>query len=230
MKRYICFIILCLFSLLVAFGFSPGPSASTLRSFIPSQEHSDSEADLIAALDACIQQRFLDVDKGFGFRRLTRPGDTPHRFKAENAKELTIVEYLTSARLDVVLYLAGRGIVEAKLNSEDVDSIAGSLIKGPVSITPSDNQIAGLPTPRQLWNHSQEAMQVFQGSGKYDFSLGEWNFIARPVRASDTTCLECHQRNGTNLFSRGNTRQELKSLQIGDPLGLLVYGYKISRH
>lgn len=226
MKRYICFIILCLFSLLVAFSFSPSPSASTLRSFIPSQEHSDSGADLIAALDDCIQQRFLDVEKGFGFRRIIRPGDTPHRFKAGNAKELTIVEYLTRARLDVVLYLAGRGIVGPKLNSQHVDSIAGNLIKGPVFITASDKQIAGLPTPKQLWNHGQEAMQVFQGSGKYDFSLGEWKFIARPVRASDTTCLKCHQRNGTNLFSRGNIGQESKSLQIGDPIGLLVYGYK----
>ena len=229
MKRYSCFIILGLFSLLVAFGFSSGPSASTLRSFVPLQEHSDSEADLIDALDDCIQQRFLDVDKGLGFSRVIRPGSTPHRFKAENAKELTIVEYLTRARLDVVLYLAGRRIVEAKLNSEDIDSIAGSLIKGPVSITASDKDITGLPTPKQLWDRGQEAMHVFQGSRTYDFSLGEWKFIARPVRASDTTCLSCHQRNGTTLFSMGKIGQESKSLQIGDPLGLLVYGYKKSR-
>jgi len=229
MKRYICFIILGLFSLLVAFGFSSAPSASTLRSFVPSQEHSDSEADLIAALDDCIQQRFLDVDKGFGFSRVIRPGDTPHRFKAENAKELTIVEYLTRSRLDVVLYLAGRRIVEAKLNSGDADSIAGSLIKGPVSITPGNKPNSGLPLPKQLLSHSQEAMHVFQGSGKYDFSLGDWNFIARPVRASNATCLSCHQRNGTNLFSRSKAGQESKSLQIGDPLGLLVYGYRNSR-
>jgi len=229
MKRYSCFIILGLFSLLVAFGFSSGPSAATLISLVPSQEHSDSEADLIAALDDCIQQRFLDVDKGFGFSRVIRPGSTPHRFKAENAKELTIVEYLTRARLDVVLYLAGRRIVEAKLNSEDVDSIAGSLIKGPVSITPANKQNKGLPLPKQLLSHSPEAMHVFQGSGKYDFSLGEWKFIARPVRASDATCLNCHQRNGTTLFSTGRIGQESKSLQIGDPLGLLVYGYKHSR-
>jgi len=228
MRRYICLIILGLFALLVAFGFSSGPSASTLRSFGPSQEHSDSEADLIAALDDCIQQRFLDVVKGFGFSRVIRPGDTPHRFKAENAKELTMVEYLTRARLDVVLYLAGRRIVEAKSNSED-DNIAGSLIKGPVSITPGNKPNTGLPLPEQLLSHSQEAMRVFQGSGKYDFSQGEWKFIARPVRASDATCLSCHQRNGTTLFSRGKIGEDSTSLKIGDPLGLLVYGYKNSR-
>src|SRR6185295_4416494 len=229
MKRYICLIILGLFALLIAFGFSSSPSASTLRSFDPSQEHSDSEADLIAALDDCVQQRFLDVDKGFGFSRVIRPGETPHRFKAENAKELTIVEYLTSARLDVVLYLAGRRIVEAKLNSEDADSIAGSLIKGPVSITPGNKPNTGLPLPKQLLSHSQEAMHVFQGSGKYDFSLGEWKFIARPVRVSGTSCLNCHKRNGTTLFSRGKIGEDSKSLKIGDPLGLLVYGFKNSR-
>jgi hypothetical protein len=229
MKRYICFIILSLFSLLVAFGFSSGPSASTLISLVPSQEHSDPEADLIAALDDCVQQRFRDVDKGFGFSRVIRPGTTPHRFKAENAKELTVVEYLTRARLDVVLYLAGRRIVEAKLNSEDADSIANGLIKGPVFITPDNKQNTGLPGPKQLLSRGQEAMHVFQGSGKYDFSLGEWNFIARPVRASETTCLNCHQRNGTSLFSWGKPTQDTKSLQIGDPLGVLVYGYRNSR-
>lgn len=229
MKRYICFIILGLFSLLAAFGVSSGPSASTLKSFVPSQEHSDSEADLIAALDDCVQQRFLDVDKGFGFSRVIRPGTSPHRFKAENAKELTVVEYLTRARLDVVLYLAGRRIVEAKVNSENADSIANGLIKGPVFIIPGNKQNTGLPSPTQLLSRCQEAMHMFQGSGKYDFSLGEWNFIARPVRASDTSCLNCHQRNGTSLFSWGKTGQDSKSLQIGDPLGLLVYGYKNSR-
>ena len=91
MKRYSCFTILGLFSLLVAFGSSSGPSASTLISIVPSQEHSDSEADLIAALDDCIQQRFLDVDKGFGFSRVIRPGETPHRFKAENSVALYFV-------------------------------------------------------------------------------------------------------------------------------------------
>ena len=229
MKRYICLIILSLFSLLIAFGFSSSPSASTLISFVRSQEHSDSEADLIAALDDCIQKRFLDVDKGFGFSRVIRPGTTPHRYEAENAKELSVVEYLTRARLDVVLYLAGRRVVEAKLTSENADSVVNGLIKGPVFITAGNKQNTGLPGPAQLLSRCQEAMHVFQGSGKYDFSLGEWNFIARPVRASDTTCLNCHQRNGTSLLSWGKSDQDSKSLHIGDPLGLLVYGYKNSR-
>lgn len=220
MQRYISFIILCLCGVFV---FLLSPSAST------SQQHSDSAAELIGALDDCIQQRFLDVDKGFGFRRIIRPGDTAHRFKPENAKELAVVEYLSGTRLDVVLYLAGRGILASKLNSEEVDGVAGNLIKGPVLITTSDKQVAGLPAFKQLWDHGREAMQVFQGSNRYDFNLGEWSFTARPVRASDTTCLNCHQGNGTTLFSMRNNGRESNSLQKGDPLGLLVYGYRRSQ-
>lgn len=226
MRRYVCFIILGLFSVLVAFAVSPSPSASNLRGLIPSQEPADSGAELIAALDDCIQQRFLDVDKGFGYRRLVRPGDTPHRFKPENAKELAVVDYLTRHKLDVVLYLAGRGIIEPSPNSKEVDSIAAKVIKGPVRITPGDKQVAGLPTLKQLWDHGQQAMHVFHGSDNYDFNLGEWKFVVRPVRASDQSCLKCHQPNGTSHIAMANRRQESKSLQIGDPLGLLVYGYK----
>jgi hypothetical protein len=228
MKRYICFIILCLFPVLVILGISPSPSASTLKSLVDSQEHSESGADLIAALDDSIQRRFLDIDKGFGFRRIIRPGDTPHRFKAENAKELTIVEHLTRARLDVVLYLAGRAIAGPRLNSADVDRIAANLIKGPVFITASDKQIGGLPAPGRLWEYGREAMRVFQRSDSYGFSLGDWRFIARPVRASDQSCLKCHQPIRTSHIAKTNPRQDSNSLQIGDPLGLVVYGYKNS--
>ena len=223
MRRYLCLTMLGLFSALFAFAISPSPSASSLPGPIPPQDNADSDAALIEALDDCVQQRFLDIDKGFGFRRLVRPGETAHRFKPENAKELAVVAYLTGQKVDVVLYLAGRGIVSANLNSKDVDGVAAKLIKGPIRITPGDKAVANLPTLRQLWDHGQQAMRVFQGSENYDFNLGEWKFIARPVRASDQSCLKCHQASGP---SHPNLRQESTALQIGDPLGLLVYGYK----
>jgi hypothetical protein len=223
LQRYVCFTVLGLFSVLFAFAVSPSPYASSLPGPFPPQEYADSDAALIEALDDCIQQRFLDIDKGFGFRRLVRPGETAHRFKPENAKELAVVSYLTGQKLEVVLYLAGRGIVAPNLNSKDVDNVAGKLIKGPIRITPSDKPVANLPTLRQLWDRGQEAMRVFQGSENYDFNLGEWKFIARPVRASDQSCLKCHQAGGPSYPIR---LQGSTALQIGEPLGLLVYGYK----
>lgn len=227
MQRYVRFMTLGFFFLIIAVAVSSGPSASTLRGVVPSQESADSGAGLIAALDDCIQQRFLDVDQGFGYRRIVRPGDTAHRFKPENAKELAVVDYLIRHKLDMVLYLAGREIVGPSLNSQEFDRIAGKLIKGPVRITPNDKGMAGLPALKQLWDRGHEAMQAFHGSDNYDFNLGGWKFVARPVRASDQSCLKCHQGNGTSYLLRDRAL-ESRPLQIGDPLGLLFYGYKTS--
>ena len=219
--------ILALFTLLAVCAVSPGRIAATPEPVVV-QEHADSAAALIGYLDDCIQQRFLDVDQGFGYRRIVRPGDTPHRFKPENAKELAVEGHLRRHKLDVVLYLAGRGIIAPDLNSKEVDAIADKLIKGPVRITATDKQRIQLPSNKQLFNHGQEAMRVFERSDNYEFNLGQWKFIARPVRASDQSCLKCHQHAGISYLTTADRPQAPTSLQVGDPLGVLVYGYKNS--
>jgi len=40
------------------------------------------------SLDARVQERFKEVDRVFGFRRIVRPGETAHRFRPENVREL----------------------------------------------------------------------------------------------------------------------------------------------
>ena len=219
--------ILTLFTLLAVCAVSPGRFASIPEPVLV-QEHADSAAALIGYLDDCIQQRFLDVEQGFGYRRIIRAGDTPHRFKPENAKELAAEDHLNRHKLDVVLYLAGRGIIALDLSSKEIASIADKLIKGPVHITPTDKQPIQLPSSKQLLDHGQKAMRVFERSDNYEFNLGQWKFIARPVRASDKSCLKCHQHSGTSYMAWPDRSQEPSSLQIGDPLGVLVYGYKNS--
>jgi hypothetical protein len=71
----------------------------------------DREARLIAALNDCLQERFRDVDEVFGIRRITKLGETPHRFKPENVRELEAVEELKRERLRLVLYLTGRRVI-----------------------------------------------------------------------------------------------------------------------
>ena len=46
------------------------------------------EVRVIGSLDACVQERFKEVDRVFGFRRIVRPGETAHRFRPENVREL----------------------------------------------------------------------------------------------------------------------------------------------
>ena len=218
MQRSVSIVSLLLFSFAVAFGFLPATSGAF-------QENIDS-ADLISTLDDCIQKRFLDVDQGFGFRRIIRSGDTPHRFKPENARELSIVGYMSKVKLDVVLYLGGRNLLEPRTETTGINHNVGKLIKGPVFITDSDRRVTGSPTVLELMEHGQKAMRVFQKSDAYNFAIREWKIIARPVRASDASCLKCHHSDEINIFPETKVGQESRKLKISDPLGVVLYAYR----
>jgi hypothetical protein len=51
--------------------------------------------------------------KGFGIRRIIKPGGTPHRFKPENAREESAVHDFERDGLRVALYLTGRRVLTA---------------------------------------------------------------------------------------------------------------------
>ena len=188
----------------------------------------DRAAVLISAFDGCIQGRFADVDEKFGFRRIVNPGDTPHRFKPESTRELDAVRGLEGAGLRVVLYLTGRRI----LREEPQPDAPGAnpfraIIKGPVPITnaSADNAASAggvpVPPPVELWKESRQAILAFAKRDSFDFAKAGWSFIARPVRASDATCLRCHRE----PYSMGVPVSEPSNLNVGDALGVVLYGY-----
>jgi hypothetical protein len=181
------------------------------------------ELAVISSLNDCIQARFRDVDERFGFRRIITPGDTPHRFKPENAKEIDAVRALERAGMQVILYLTGRQVLREKPASVDLpaDSAWGP-IKGPVLITPADRPPAA-PRPMDLWDESARAMRAFEKTDSYDFAQPGWNFTARPVRASEELCLRCH-RTSARAFSVPSGDGPA-TLRIGDAIGVVLYGY-----
>jgi hypothetical protein len=209
-----------------------------------SSQESTVEFTLIREFDDCIQQRFQDIDKAFGFRRIIKKGDTPHRFKPENAKELTSVGKLKEAGITVALYLTSRSVLGEKpdkkeWNQDTPDNsprgnlltppqyeshISRRLIKGPVSITGTEK--GGLPLPSELWDQSRSAMAAFASKDSFQFSQGEWHFIARPVRATEQSCLGCHLDDTTRTIARGSGDENGKRLHIGDPLGVMLYAYR----
>ena len=192
------------------------PSAATTSS------GQEPERAAIVAFDQCIQERFKDVDEGFGYRRIATIGETPHRFDAENAKELFAVRELQRARMRVMLYLTGRRVLGPKPEASAGPAVFSRIIKGPALVTPTDAD-ASAPVPRDLWDDSRNAMLAFANSDLYEFSAGAWKFTARPVRATDTMCLKCHAADGTtrSVFSAVDS-----SLRVGDPLGVVIYGYR----
>ena len=190
-------------------------------------------AALISAFDGCIQGRFQDVDEKFGFRRIVNPGATPHRFEPESARELDAVQGLEGAGFQVVLYLTGRRVLRDKPQAgPSPDDPFRAFIKGPVLIThatAADKAPSGAvsaPASMDLWDESRQAMLAFARTDSYDFAKAGWSFIARPVRASDQMCLNCHR----DPYSVGIPRTgEPSNLKIGDPMGVVLYGYRRER-
>ena len=205
---------------------------------------------IIDSLNDCVQERFKEVDERLGTARVTRPG-APHLFTPERLREQTVVEELERARMRVVLYLAGREVLKPKPDlsfhpiyitdqyfSNPVrrvaphsikkeDAIEWGVIKGPIRVTPVQRRKGAfdrLPNSIELWDETRNALQAFSRSESYDFGHGDWKFAARPIRVSDTACLNCHTLNGATLMSAG-VRPD-NALAIGDAIGVLLYGYR----
>jgi hypothetical protein len=185
---------------------------------------------LISAFDGCIQGRFRDVDQSFGLRRIIKPGATPHRFEPESTRELDVVQGLEAEGFQVVLYLTGRRVLRPKpQTSRGEEDLMGAIIKGPVLITHAAGAAAagtGKAAPRamDLWDDSRRAMIAFANTDSVDFARADWNFVARPVRASDAMCLQCHHEPVPGVDpARGI---EVNALKIGDPMGVVIYGFR----
>ena len=169
-----------------------------------------SSDDPIAALNRVIQERFKDVDKMFGARRIVLLGDTPHRFRPESVAEFSAVQGLVDAKLRVAIYLAGRRVLdrEPDLSTKVPYEVNRRVIIGPVAVTPADSQPT-LPAEVDLIDESRVAFQHLAQREQYEFESTGWRFTARAVRATSAECLTCH---------RGR--------QLGEPLGVVLYAYQ----
>ncbi len=191
----------------------------------------------LEALDREIQKRFHNVI-GFGMARIA----TERRFEPETKAEREAVSGLGRAGYKVALYLAGRGVLEpmpvrlrrAK-RSFGAEMTTGEPFSGPIFL--SSPTITRVPSAASLWTETQNAMRAFeQGSNRYGFVAGKWQVEARPVRASEQTCLRCHKTDYKYKFSvndRGepfyNAEPKGNVLKLGDTLGVLLYLYKEPR-
>ena len=215
-----------LFLFVFAAAYFYGRSSAT-QSPVATSGDDDYDKQLICELNDSIQERFKDVDKTFGYRRIIRVGETPHRFKPETAKELEIVDELKKARLKVALYLAGRSVLQANPSRARFDP--KWFIKGPGLVTVDDDQKKSLPDSSDLFEQSRKAMLSFETSESYDFTLAGRKFTARPVRASDQSCLMCHASEGASFFPSAGADKNPKPLKMGDVLGVVIYSYERSR-
>lgn len=189
------------------------------------------------ALDREVQKRFHKVI-GFGMARI----GTQRKFAPETEEEKASVRELNREGYKVGLYLAGRAIlndVPEQYRRAKLDfgaSSAGQAFSGPIFL--SSAGMKELPTAASLWDETRRALQSFAtGAERYGFKSGEWDVEARPVRASEESCLKCHTAREHFAVVVVNEKGE-KSVEpertedppkLGDPLGVLVYAYRKRR-
>jgi len=177
-----------------------------VSAMVVSADTSRPELRAIAELNDTIQQRFMTIDKLFGYSRMVKPDSTrPHQFLPENVRETEAVRTLENAKMDVVLYLAGRRVLKPRTKKTEW---LGP--KGPLRIANASGQSISAPPGIDLWEDSREALLAFSANTSYEFPARDgWKMIARPVRAAGEQCLKCHT-----------------PLRIGDPIGVVVYAYR----
>lgn len=194
------------------------------------------EAHPLDALDRAVQKRFHSVI-GFGMARI----GTEKRFAPETAEEKQAVRDLKRAGYHVGLYLAGRALLDDVPEQNRYSKVvfgstpAGQAFSGPIFMSTSG--LKGLPKAAALWDETRRALQSFaEGSERYGFKSGEWDVEARPVRASEETCLKCHvARVKFTVVTGEDGAKAVKSEtveeppKVGDPLGVLVYSYRKKR-
>jgi hypothetical protein len=222
--------------LLLAFGLWQSPSA------VRASQKPAAGTQYIDAFDDCIQERFKDIDKRFGLARVITVGNSPHRFKPENAREMATLKEFNDRKLEVALYLGSRSLFGDKPEEKEWEpravrtdlgvtstsigtgiGFSRRIIKGPVLISAKDKN--DLPLSADLWAQSKTAMQAFATRDSFEFTFGNWKFIARPVRANEQSCLQCHVVD-TRAIRTHKASEVLKPLKIGDPLGIVLYAYR----
>ncbi len=183
----------------------------------------------IDELNEAVLKRFLDFRNGFGYSRVIqlRAVNSPRHFdvfRAENDEEHLLVNNLKINNLNLNLFLAGRGILQDVPQPAKDTIFLNFPIRGPVMVTEAEpDKNLPNPTSEEFIKQTRKALKSFDKGNEYQFTSGKWMIAARPVRASENSCVECHQ---ARIKSELGANADQKEIKISDPLGVLLYAYK----
>ena len=178
------------------------------------------EPNEINELDRCVRKRFQDR-ANFGMGRMG-PRKQPHRdvrsFSSENPAEQAVIDGLRAKGYEVMVYLAGRKIMQTPPVSPSSRRRYG--VQGPALIT---NKSMPSQPPSKTWllAESRTALESFQTGDGYILKRGAWTVAMRPLRATTSGCVTCH----TSGIAAGSEGAKDK-LAVGDPIGVAIYAYR----
>ena len=212
----------------------------TMRDFSPitaqtqnviNEKSAKPESSLIDRFDKAIQQRFL-TEPDFGMRRIQPVNPpSPHLdyFSPINDEEKAGVAGFEQDGWKVSLYLFGRRATPKIENEkEQKDFAINYRLNQPLSIT-KDLKQKSLPKAGKLLKEIKKAFIEFQTpnssrENEYEFSIGKWFYVAKPVRAVNQSCLRCHT-DYVITENLGDDKYKFRKRRVGDANGVIVYGF-----
>jgi hypothetical protein len=190
---------------------------------------------LIDKFDTEVRTRFLTMPF-FGITRIAPREPVPFRsshigsFSPQTPEEVAAVKAFNDDRWDVGIYLYGRRS-EPKLKNEKPTnkfSIRYRVNRPvPVSFGLREGQ---LQEPAHLIKYVKQAFLLYQKAQPdeatdFEFENGDWSYIARPVRAMNQSCLQCHN-DYVVIDKLPNGQFKLKKREVGDVNGILLYAFR----
>jgi hypothetical protein len=181
---------------------------------------------LVDRMDQALQLRFEKMP-AFGIVRvqpINPPNPHLETFTATTPEEQAVVGDLETGHWQSAIYLFGRRAYEdptAKNGERKLD--IRYKVNNPVPVS-SQLKVKELPSSEKLIPQIKLAFDAFLTQPSYEFSGGDWSYVARPVLARDG-CIKCHG----DMFLTGKLPNKLWSYRprrAGDPIGILVYAFK----
>jgi len=200
-------------------------SAQKDRSAAAANRNHSPELALVNDLDKVIQLRFLNAPQ-LGIRRIG-PSPNPHfeHFEPHTEEEKQAVANLQNGEWKVGIFLIGRRGYEIPTvpASDHRNLLVQYKLNSPVPVTTNVKK-RELADPKRLQDGVDEAFERFNTAETYDFSLGKWAYVARPVRAREV-CMKCHQ----DMFvtaKLADKKYAYRSRRVGDTIGVLLYAFE----
>jgi hypothetical protein len=195
------------------------------------------QADMpsIERFDNVIQQRFLN-SPGFGGARIAPRTPQPLRsnhvggFTPRDEAERSILNKF--AGWDVGIYLFGRWTMPDEKAKTKKFKMRYRAIQ-PIPVTPGRKE-GDFPKAKKIADEVKNAFFAFQSVSEadqkpYEFSRGDWRYIATPVRVANQSCIQCHT-DYVATERRADGRFSFRKKTVGDVNGILVYALRRSEH
>ena len=191
----------------------------------------------IERFDHVIQQRFLHAP-GFGEARIVLLPKEPEPLRSKHVRafaptdesERSIINEF--AGWDVGIYLFGRWTMPDEKKKERKFRMRYRANR-PIPVTPGLKE-DDFPRAKKIADEVKNSFFAFQSVSEaeqkpYEFSKGDWNYVATPVRIANQSCIQCHTDYvATQRMADG--RFTVRKKEIGDVNGVLVYAFRRSEH